>query len=98
MTANRKAGQSMGSVFPHLVTQDLPTIVSIKDGDFSNVDAVFCCLPHGTTQDIIKGFPSNLKIVDLSVDFQLQDINEYEEWYGQPHSAPDLQVALSIFV
>jgi N-acetyl-gamma-glutamyl-phosphate reductase len=30
--------------------QDLPNMVSVKDADFSNVDAVFCCLPHGTTQ------------------------------------------------
>ncbi|KAK8580103.1 hypothetical protein V6N12_070387 [Hibiscus sabdariffa] len=91
MTADRKAGQSMGSVFTHLATQDLPTLVSVKDADFSHVDAVFCCLPHGTTQEIIKGLPRHLKIVDLSADFRLRDIAEYEEWYGQPHSAPDLQ-------
>lgn len=30
--------------------QDLPDMVSVKDADFSKVDAVFCCLPHGTTQ------------------------------------------------
>uniref|UniRef100_A0A5B7AGU3 Probable N-acetyl-gamma-glutamyl-phosphate reductase, chloroplastic n=1 Tax=Davidia involucrata TaxID=16924 RepID=A0A5B7AGU3_DAVIN len=91
MTADRKAGQSIGSVFPHLITQDLPDMVAIKDADFSNVDAVFCCLPHGTTQEIIKGLPKGLKIVDLSADFRLQDIGEYEKWYGQPHRAPDLQ-------
>ncbi|GMN23991.1 hypothetical protein TIFTF001_040521 [Ficus carica] len=50
LTADRKAGQSIGSVFPHLITQDLPNMVAIKDADFSSVDAVFCCLPHGTTQ------------------------------------------------
>ncbi|XP_030522921.1 probable N-acetyl-gamma-glutamyl-phosphate reductase, chloroplastic isoform X1 [Rhodamnia argentea] len=91
MTADRKAGQSLGSVFPHLITQDLPDMVAVKDADFSEVDAVFCCLPHGTTQEIIKGLPKNLKIVDLSADFRLRDILEYEEWYGQPHQAPELQ-------
>lgn len=91
MTADRKAGQSIRSVFPHLITQDLPDMVAIKDANFSNVDAVFCCLPHGTTQDIIKALPKSLKIVDLSADFRLQEIAEYEEWYGQPHRAPDLQ-------
>lgn len=91
MTADRKAGQSIGSVFPHLISQDLPTMVAVKDADFSNVDAVFCCLPHGTTQEIIKGLPKSLKIVDLSADFRLRDVFEYEEWYGQPHIAPDLQ-------
>ncbi|PHT41987.1 putative N-acetyl-gamma-glutamyl-phosphate reductase, chloroplastic [Capsicum baccatum] len=91
MTADRKAGQSIESVFPHLVTQDLPNLVAVKDADFSAVDAVFCCLPHGTTQEIIKSLPINLKIVDLSADFRLQDIAEYEEWYGQPHKATALQ-------
>ncbi|XP_009344175.2 probable N-acetyl-gamma-glutamyl-phosphate reductase, chloroplastic [Pyrus x bretschneideri] len=91
MTADRKAGQSIGSVFPHLVSQDLPKMVAIKDADFSDVDAVFCCLPHGTTQEIIKGLPKSLKIVDLSADFRLRDISEYEEWYGQVHRAPELQ-------
>ncbi|XP_057782958.1 probable N-acetyl-gamma-glutamyl-phosphate reductase, chloroplastic [Salvia miltiorrhiza] len=91
MTADRKAGQSIGSVFPHLVKQDLPDMVAVKDADFSNVDAVFCCLPHGTTQEIIKSLPSSLKIVDLSADFRLRDSNEYEEWYGQPHRAQELQ-------
>ncbi|KAK4405232.1 putative N-acetyl-gamma-glutamyl-phosphate reductase, chloroplastic [Sesamum angolense] len=91
MTADRKAGLSIGSVFPHLVRQDLPDMVAVKDADFSPVDAVFCCLPHGTTQEIIKGLPSSLKIVDLSADFRLQDVAEYEEWYGQPHRAQELQ-------
>ncbi|PIN08291.1 N-acetyl-gamma-glutamyl-phosphate reductase [Handroanthus impetiginosus] len=91
MTADRKAGQSIGSVFPHLVKQELPDLVAVKDADFANVDAVFCCLPHGTTQEIVKGLPSNLKIVDLSADFRLHDVGEYEEWYGQPHGAQELQ-------
>ncbi|PKA65920.1 putative N-acetyl-gamma-glutamyl-phosphate reductase, chloroplastic [Apostasia shenzhenica] len=91
MTADRRAGHSFGSVFPHLITQNLPDMVAIKDADFSNVDAVFCCLPHGTTQEIIKGLPTALKIVDLSADFRLRNIGDYEEWYGQPHKAPELQ-------
>nr|ACN35080.1 unknown [Zea mays] len=99
MTADRKAGEQFGSVFPHLITQDLPRLVAIKDADFSDVDAVFCCLPHGTTQEIIKSLPRHLKIVDLSAllknyclqDFRLRDINEYAEWYGHSHRAPELQ-------
>lgn len=91
MTADRKAGQSIESVFPHLVSQDLPNLVAVKDADFSSVDAVFCCLPHGTTQEIIKGLPTSLKVVDLSADFRLRDVAEYDEWYGQPHSATELQ-------
>lgn len=25
-------------------------------------------------------------------DFRLRDINDYAEWYGQPHKATELQV------
>ncbi|KAM7250803.1 hypothetical protein ACFE04_022686 [Oxalis oulophora] len=92
MTAERKAGEYIGSVFPHLISQDhLPKMIAVQDANFSDVDAVFCCLPHGTTQDIIKGLPNNLKVVDLSADFRLRNIADYEEWYGQPHRAPELQ-------
>jgi N-acetyl-gamma-glutamyl-phosphate reductase len=91
MTADRKAGQSLASVFPHLITQDLPDMVAVKDADFSKVDAVFCCLPHGTTQEIIAALPSDLKVVDLSADFRLRNTDTYEEWYNGPHRAPELQ-------
>lgn len=30
-------------------------------------------------------------------DFRLQDIDDYEKWYGQPHRAPELQVGLYMF-
>ncbi|ERN10142.1 hypothetical protein AMTRI_Chr13g91320 [Amborella trichopoda] len=91
MTADRKAGLSLATVFPHLITQDLPSLIAVKDADFSDVDAVFCCLPHGTTQEIIKALPRGLKVVDLSADFRLRSVDEYEEWYGQPHRATELQ-------
>ena len=59
-------------------------------------DVAFCCLPHGTTQEIIKQLSSLsaiIKIIDLSADFRLKDIASYEQWYGKPHIAPDLQLS-----
>jgi N-acetyl-gamma-glutamyl-phosphate reductase len=73
--------QAFSEVFPHLVTAaDVPNLVKIDDVDFAGVDAVFCCLPHATTQKIIKALPEHLKIVDLSADFRLADVNTYAEW------------------
>lgn len=91
LTADRKAGQSFGAVFPHLAGLDLPDLVSLDAVDWSGVDVVFCGLPHGTTQEVIAGLPEHLKIVDLSADFRLSDVDTYAEWYGHPHQAPDLQ-------
>ena len=91
LTADRKAGQAMGEVFPHLRHLDLPALQRIEEVDFAGVDLVFCALPHATSQAVIAELPRELKIVDLSADFRLRDPADYEAWYGKPHAAPDLQ-------
>jgi N-acetyl-gamma-glutamyl-phosphate reductase len=91
LSADRKAGMAMAEVFPFLRHLALPRLCKIEEIDFANVDLCFCALPHATTQEVIAKLPRNLKIVDLSADFRLRDPAEYEKWYGQPHTAPDLQ-------
>ncbi len=91
LTADRRAGQPLAAVFPHLGGLDLPDLVAVDEVDWTGIDAVFCALPHGTTQEIIAGLPERLKIVDLSADFRLRDLATYAEWYGHPHRAPALQ-------
>jgi N-acetyl-gamma-glutamyl-phosphate reductase len=59
--------------------------------DFSNIELVFCALPHATTQPVINDLPKSLKIVDLSADFRLRDPKQYEKWYNVKHLAKDLQ-------
>lgn len=89
--ANSKAGQSMAQVFPHLRHLDLPDLVKIEDIDFTKVDLCFCALPHKTSQEVISALSRDLKIVDLSADFRLRDPEDYETWYGNPHSAIEMQ-------
>lgn len=91
LTGDRKAGQPLASVFPHLAKLPLPDLVAIGDVDFFQVDAVFCCLPHGTTQEVIAALPANLRVVDLSADFRLTSLDAYAQWYGHEHKAPELQ-------
>ncbi len=86
-----KAGQSLAEVFPHLRHLDLPDMVSFDEIDFSMIDLCFCALPHKTSQEVISNLPRDLKIVDLSADFRLRDPAEYEKWYGNPHSAVEMQ-------
>jgi N-acetyl-gamma-glutamyl-phosphate reductase len=91
MTADRKAGLSMGEVFPHLAGLGLSELISLDRLDYTGIDVVFCGLPHGSTQKVISKMPEHLKIVDLSADFRLRDVEIYEEWYGHAHQAPKLQ-------
>ncbi len=91
LAADRNAGNEMGDIYGHLRNVKLPKVVKLAEIDMKNVDVVFCCLPHGTSQQVINELPKNVKIVDLSADFRLFDVDLYEKWYGHPHLAPDLQ-------
>ena len=91
LSADRKAGQEYRTVFPHLRHLKLPKLISIGEVDFSNIELVFCALPHATTQPVINDLPKSLKIVDLSADFRLRDPKQYEKWYNVKHLAKDLQ-------
>ncbi|RFC62899.1 N-acetyl-gamma-glutamyl-phosphate reductase [Fulvimarina endophytica] len=94
LTANSHAGKPMRDVFKHFSHVDLPDLISIDDADWSSVDAVFCGLPHGTTQAIAQQIFRNdpkVKIVDMSADFRLRDPDVYKEWYGLDHVATEIQ-------
>jgi N-acetyl-gamma-glutamyl-phosphate reductase len=94
LTADRHAGEPIAKVFPHFAGIALPKLVKIEEIDPTFFDLVFCALPHGTTQVVIKDLVAKapkLKIVDLSADFRLADPAAYERWYGHAHQAIELQ-------
>ena len=96
MTADRKAGLSMGDVFPQFAPYDLPKLVTIDEVDWANagIDLIFCALPHATTQKVLKDIMAKApatKVCDLSADFRLTDPASYAKWYGHEHQALDLQ-------
>jgi N-acetyl-gamma-glutamyl-phosphate reductase len=117
LTAERRAGQTLASVYPHLGDLGLPDLLKIDEVEWGqlDVDVVFCALPHGTTQSVVSGLlhplhgslgdelvakttedaiavlPKSLRVVDLSADFRLRDLDVYREWYGQAHQAEGLQ-------
>src|ERR1700689_4534871 len=96
LTADRRAGKPMAEVFPQFAPYQLPTLAALDAVDWKAVklDLVFCALPHGTTQKVIKDLFARqpaIKVVDLSADFRLADITAYQRWYGHPPAAPELQ-------
>ncbi|TAK50315.1 MAG: N-acetyl-gamma-glutamyl-phosphate reductase [Xanthobacteraceae bacterium] len=96
LTADRKAGQRMGDVFPQFAPYELPTLVAIDGIEWvgAGLDLVFCALPHATTQKVLKELLAQApatKVVDLSADFRLTDAAAYARWYGHEHHAPELQ-------
>ncbi len=91
LSADRKAGQEMAQVYPHLRHLDMPRLQKVEEIDFSALDLVFCALPHGLSQALVRELPPAVKVVDLGADFRLRDPEEYAKWYGAPHAAVELQ-------
>ena len=91
LAAHSKAGLRVDKVFPHLRSLELPTLIKIEDVDYSRIDLCICALPHKTSQEVIKRIPTDLRIIDLSADFRLQNADDYKRWYGNAHQALEVQ-------
>lgn len=56
-----------------------------------SVDVIFTATPQGyLSSHIHKDILSKVKIIDLSADFRIKDVNIYEQWYGIKHKSPGL--------
>ena len=53
------------------------------------VDVIFTATPQGLCASLVDDeILSNTKIIDLSADFRIKDVNTYEEWYKIEHKSP----------
>ncbi len=53
----------------------------------NQLDIVFLSLPHGITSKILtESILKNVKVIDLSADFRLKSMEEYEKWYKEKHN------------
>ena len=84
VTGRSLAGKSLGDVFPHLgftglkITEELET-----------VDFVFSALDHKVSAEkCLPYIHSGIPVVDMSADFRLKDVTEYQQWYEVQHPEP----------
>ncbi len=53
------------------------------------VDVIFTATPQGLCASLVnEEILSKVKIIDLSADFRIKDVNVYEEWYKLTHPTP----------
>ena len=92
VTGRSAAGKRLGEVFPQLYA--LPSLIDptlIITEEAATTDLAFVCLPHAAAADAVLALlERGTKVVDLSADFRLHDVNVYEEWYKHTHPAPAL--------
>ncbi len=92
VTGRSAVGKHLGDVFPQLQASPAtinPALVITEEP--AQTDLAFVCLPHAAAaESVLKLLDRGTKVVDLSADFRLHDVNIYEEWYKHTHPAPAL--------
>lgn len=96
VSAQSQAGNEIRSIYPGLASAYGETrFDELRLTELTGFELIFLALPHGKSQVIVpkvlaNAVPENCpKIVDLAADFRLPS-GVYEQWYGEPHGAPEL--------
>ncbi|MEM7331505.1 MAG: N-acetyl-gamma-glutamyl-phosphate reductase [Chloroflexota bacterium] len=87
-TSKSFAGQTLNDIYPS--ASQLP-LINGNDADLSQIDVAFLCLPHAAAAETaVKCLNAHVRVVDLSADFRLKDVDTYNDWYNHKHPAPAL--------
>ena len=92
VTANEHAGKAVGEVHRNL--NGLTDLVFEKAPDLSalsEIDLAFFALPHGQALSLIRQLPPNVKAIDLSGDFRIDDPHVFKQFYRLEQTASELQ-------
>ena len=91
LCAQKNLGKKI-NYFDERIKKNLPKITNLKKIDWLNIDLLFLSLPNGEAQKLIKSLFkfNNLKFIDLSADFRIENVNQYKQWYSAKHNAKDL--------
>ena len=53
-------------------------------------DVIFTATPQGLCGSLVnEDILSQTRIIDLSADFRIKDVDKYEKWYGIKHQSPE---------
>lgn len=88
VTARTDAGRRLNELHPQYAVDLVLDEPAAEDG--SDVDAAIVAYPHGAAAPVVAALrKQGTKVVDLSADFRLHDLETYARWYGE-HGAPQL--------
>lgn len=91
ITSRGEAGTAVAELFPSLRGRVALCFVDPLAASLDQCDVVFFATPNGIAMgqahDLLK---AGTRIIDLAADFRIQDVVEWEKWYGMQHAASDL--------
>ena len=91
LTSRTEAGRRVDDMFPSLRGHTDLCYSDLNIEELKQCDVVFFATPHGVAmQHAAELVAANTKVVDLAADFRLQDLAQFEKWYGMQHACPEI--------
>src|SRR5687767_4070274 len=86
LTAGSNAGETLGSLQPHLVPLADRVLQETSAETLRGHDVVFLALPHGQSGPLAAELGEEVLVVDCGADFRLVDPAAWEAFYGGSHA------------
>ena len=91
LTSRTENGRRVDDMFPSLRGHTDLCYSDLNIDELKKCDVVFFATPHGVAMKHAEELvASNTKVIDLAADFRLQDLTQFEKWYGLDHTCPDI--------
>ena len=91
ITSRKDAGTKVADMFASLRGRYSLSFTDHAESDLEGCDVVFFATPHGVAMAAARRLVDRgVKIIDLAADFRLKNPAVFSQWYGIPHTCPDL--------
>lgn len=91
ITSRGSVDQRVDEMFPNLRGVLALSFVEPRVETLTECEVVFFATPNGTAMSMVPALlEAGVRVVDLSADFRLKDVGEWEAWYGMRHTCPEL--------
>ena len=91
ITSRKEAGMPVADMFPSLRGRVGLAFSTPEDAPLKRCDVVFFATPNGVAmQQARELLDAGVRVIDLAADFRIQDIAQWQHWYGMEHACPDL--------
>jgi len=91
ITSRKEAGTPVAALFPSLRGRVELAFAEPRAGLLRGCDVVFFATPSGVAMSEAPALvDAGVRVIDLSADFRIRDVAEWERWYKLKHASPEL--------
>jgi N-acetyl-gamma-glutamyl-phosphate reductase len=91
ITSRQEAGRAVSDLYPSLRGRVSLAFAQPDQAPLTKCDVVFFATPNGVAMGEARALvDAGVRIVDISADFRIKDVAEWERWYKVKHAAPEL--------